>query len=1339
MSYRNSNGFEVLPEPQSNRYSTQSSNGDNEARRRSHRRSKRESGRIVQFHADTVDNSGRPQTAARSTLQRQRSLTRPERQRARVPMLRESVSGAADLHRAQSVFRRQPTNAAGGADESAGAGTVVEAPEKLKKKFHCRPWTWFSWVATCCFPSFFLRSIGKTDPHMQQAWREKVTLCLIALFFMGILGFLTFGLQRSLCPENRSSFSYTVRHDNGTLSLFFRENVTVNGQLYGYPQMTTFLAKRGITLNGDFKNVDMSGLFDGSDPSCQEYDKFRRNLPGNCSVVNPMGGPPLQTPNGACISLAELQKEVRPLGVLFYEWENLAKNNLDPNPKLMVLNNAVMNMSSYKMANDPYFGPAIDKIIQNNLGKDATASFLAHQDTKNAIKCIQSRYMSGVLSSETFGCFASNIIMYVSLAVIVALIVVRFAMAVAFSWCIAHRLVKPGGRHGMPWSRNGNKGHIQRKNSFYDMNAPNPVVDSGVSVRSSFSMNGSPASLANKQPRLSQSTELSAQSQVLDTKLYTVMLVTCYSEGEEGLRTTLDSLAATTYSPKHKMFFIVCDGIITGSGNSKSTPDLVIDMLTFEDGMRDPKPCSYVAIADGEKQHNMAKVYAGHYVYNDMWVPAVCVVKCGSPAEATAPKPGNRGKRDSQVILMAFFQRVLFNDRMTELDYEIFWKITWLMGGVTPDKFEIVLMVDADTKVMPNSLDAMVAAMVNDVTIMGLCGETRIANKRQTWVTMIQVFEYYINHHYAKAFESVFGGVTCLPGCFCMYRIKAPKNGAWVPILANPDILLEYNQNVVTTLHAKNLLLLGEDRFLSTLMLRTFPKRQMLFVPQAICKTVVPDTFSVLLSQRRRWINSTIHNLMELVLVSDLCGIACLSMQFAVFVELVGTIVLPAAITFTGWLILSSFIIAPQTIPLLLLAAVLGLPGLLIVITTRKLVYVGWMLVYLLALPIWNCVLPIYAYWHFDDFSWGQTRKVQGETGKDDHGKKEGEFDSSNIAMKKWEEWERERLGMQKPARPLTMRQSMFVDAFGAGKGAEFLTLPGTGPGSLRPLSHTYSTNSMLLTPEMLNGGMNGLGMQPGLAGVGGMPTTNGASAGRYVPSRSPRLARSGAGEPGATASIYGGRMSTYGGGLAPSLFGNRMSTYGGGSSPSLFGNRMSTYGGNSTPSLYGSRISTYLSPRNPSRLSVFPASRPVVSSANGRTSALMPGIPMHPMPSPVSSDGEPLDHATSLTIGNHRRNSRTMLLSSPTGDDEDESGPLEDEPLDANTSVGSMGTWGPPPSVQGPYSSYDVENTSYDTSSTYYSSEVYTPDGVGVAVDPSTYYHQHYDNGRPTPDASRR
>lgn len=272
-----------------------------------------------------------------------------------------------------------------------------------------------------------------------------------------------------------------------------------------------------------------------------------------------------------------------------------------------------------------------------------------------------------------------------------------------------------------------------------------------------------------------------------------------------------------------------------------------------------------------------------------------------------------------------------------------------------------------------------------------------------------------------------------------MYRIKAPKgpNGYWVPILANPDIVEHYSENVVDTLHKKNLLLLGEDRYLSTLMLRTFPKRKMIFVPQAVCKTVVPDTFSVLLSQRRRWINSTIHNLMELVLVQDLCGTFCFSMQFVVFMELVGTLALPAAISFTLYLVVLACLGQPAVIPLILLAIILGLPAVLIVMTSRKLIYVGWMLVrtiyfyallycvlfcfliqslfeqiYLLSLPIWNFVLPVYAYWHFDDFSWGETRKVQGED-KKVHGTKEGVFDSSQIEMRKWSEFERDRRALE--------------------------------------------------------------------------------------------------------------------------------------------------------------------------------------------------------------------------------------------------------------------------------------------------------------------------------------
>ena len=107
----------------------------------------------------------------------------------------------------------------------------------------------------------------------------------------------------------------------------------------------------------------------------------------------------------------------------------------------------------------------------------------------------------------------------------------------------------------------------------------------------------------------------------------------------------------------------------------------------------------------------------------------------------------------------------------------------------------------------------------------------------------------------AKAFESLFGSVTCLTGCFSMYRIRAATKNS--PILVSPGLLNDYSENNVDTLHKKNLLHLGEDRYLTTLLLKHFPKMKTKFTNQALCKTIVPEQWSVLLSQRRRWINGS--------------------------------------------------------------------------------------------------------------------------------------------------------------------------------------------------------------------------------------------------------------------------------------------------------------------------------------------------------------------------------------------------------------------------------------------------------------------------------------------------
>lgn len=67
------------------------------------------------------------------------------------------------------------------------------------------------------------------------------------------------------------------------------------------------------------------------------------------------------------------------------------------------------------------------------------------------------------------------------------------------------------------------------------------------------------------------------------------------------------------------------------------------------------------------------------------------------------------------------------------------------------------------------------------------------------------------------------------------------------------------------------------------------------------------------------------------------------------------------------------------------------------------------MIVYILAIPVFSFLIPIYAFWHFDDFSWGNTRIVVGEKGqKKAVGPEEGAFDPDTIPTKPWSQHEQE-------------------------------------------------------------------------------------------------------------------------------------------------------------------------------------------------------------------------------------------------------------------------------------------------------------------------------------------
>ena len=264
-------------------------------------------------------------------------------------------------------------------------------------------------------------------------------------------------------------------------------------------------------------------------------------------------------------------------------------------------------MTKYLDDSVKFFGEDTDIALKATRGNDASIAIM-YSGGKAIRDCLLARYTVGNMETESGGCIANGIVMNLMLAVIVTIIAVRYSMALLFQWVISKRLVKPGGRSNwLAWRsiKGGNDDPANHIPGPYNNYGPMNIA------RGSSASVSSGGSSSRGTPHSEQSSALNLgnnPTDIVSTELYSVMLVTCYSEGEDGLRTTMDSLAETTYSKKHKCFFVIADGMITGAGESKSTPDIVVDMMDLDPTMANPKSCSYLAIADGEKQLNMAKV-----------------------------------------------------------------------------------------------------------------------------------------------------------------------------------------------------------------------------------------------------------------------------------------------------------------------------------------------------------------------------------------------------------------------------------------------------------------------------------------------------------------------------------------------------------------------------------------------------------------------------------------------------------------------------------------------------------------------------------------------------------
>ncbi|KAG9288293.1 hypothetical protein G9A89_021324 [Geosiphon pyriformis] len=840
--------------------------------------------------------------------------------------------------------------------------TEEEVEEEHQTTVARKKWVFITWLLTWYIPPFCLSWCGGMKrKDIQMAWREKVALCIVILFISLIVIFIIAVLGRLICPRvyiynNAELSEHSVKGNKNDVLVAIRGEVFSLSQFAPRHYPPNLIDQKQILNYGGLDAttlfpIQVSALCDG--PNGDGVDRavtFDFNLNNtkdpNARYHDFRYSTDDYRPDWYFEKMVELRAQylVGQKGISPQSVKDLATSQ---QKQVAILNDNVYDLTTYVLGGRSYVGPGNtnEALGQTNFMDNLIVDLFSKESGKDITKKFNKLPMTSKGRRSQLTCLRN--LFYI--------------------------------------------GKVDHRNSPQCLFSRYILlIASGLLV----------AVIAFK---FLAALQLGPKREPEDHDKFVICQIPCYTEGEDSLRKTLDSLAVLRYDDKRKLLFIICDGMIVGSGNDRPTPRIVLDILGVDPNV-DPEPLSFLSLGDGGKQHNMGKVYSGLYECSGHVVPYLVVVKVGKPTERA--RPGNRGKRDSQMILMRFLNKVHFNSEMTPIELEMYHQIKNVIG-VNPSFYEYVLMVDADTEALPDSLNRLVSAFMHDTRVMGLCGETTLANEKDSWVTMIQVYEYFISHHLAKSFESLFGSVTCLPGCFCMYRVRTPDTHK--PLLIANDLISDYSENLVDTLHKKNLLHLGEDRYLTTLMMKHFPRNKMTFVPDAQCKTSAPDQWSVLLSQRRRWINSTVHNLMELMFLPQLCGFCCFSMRFVVMLDLFATLVMPATVAYLGYLIYT-IIDDPSTIPitsLLLLAAVYGLQA-IIFILRRKWEHVGWMIVYILAIPVFSFFLPIYAFWHFDDFSWGNTRVVVGEKGKKILITDEGKFDPKSIPKKKWSDYEQE-------------------------------------------------------------------------------------------------------------------------------------------------------------------------------------------------------------------------------------------------------------------------------------------------------------------------------------------
>lgn len=171
--------------------------------------------------------------------------------------------------------------------------------------------------------------------------------------------------------------------------------------------------------------------------------------------------------------------------------------------------------------------------------------------------------------------------------------------------------------------------------------------------------------------------------------------------------------------------------------------------------------------------------------------------------------------------------------------------------GVSLDDM-FILTTDGDVEFSANSVEVLLDRLESNSKVAGVCARTH--PKGHGPLYWYQLFDYAIGHWFQKPAEHILGSVLCSPGCFSISRCSALN-----------QVLQEYSSEVHDALEflMKDM---GEDRWLCTLLIKEGLRLEYCAISENF--THCPTSFNEFFKQRRRWIPSTIANIVTLILKS---------------------------------------------------------------------------------------------------------------------------------------------------------------------------------------------------------------------------------------------------------------------------------------------------------------------------------------------------------------------------------------------------------------------------------------------------------------------------------------